>query len=118
MHLPTLEHQALHRIFSDTLAASGKTGMQRPSLPWVLSSRGGFQLSLFGYDFVADHQALTTADAERVDTAKPDESLILVKPTDADQHEGGKRMDVDSWQYRVLRHWIAAGAQPTANSMH
>ncbi len=23
------------------------------------------------------------------------------EPTDADQHEGGKRMDVDSWQYRA-----------------
>ncbi len=87
--------------------------MQRTCLPRFVSGSGGFQLSLFGYDFVADHLALTNAEAGRVNTEKPEESMILVKPTDADQHEGGKRMDVDSWQYRVLRHWIAAGAKPT-----
>ena len=72
--------------------------------------RGGFQLSLFGYDFKADYAAMLSQDTGRVDTTDIDQSLILAKPTDADMHEGGKRMDVGSWQHQVLRHWIAAGA--------
>jgi len=72
--------------------------------------RGGFQLSLFGYDFKTDYAALLSLDTGRVDTTDVDQSLILAKPTDADLHEGGKRMDVGSWQHQVLRHWIAAGA--------
>lgn len=73
--------------------------------------RGGFMLSLFGYDFAADHKALTDPEAGRVDLAGIDESLILAKPLDAAIHEGGKRMDAGSWQHRVLKRWIEAGAE-------
>jgi len=68
-------------------------------------------LSLFGYDFAADHTALTDPEAGRVDLARIDESLILAKPLDAAIHEGGKRMDAGSWQHRVLKRWIEAGAE-------
>lgn len=73
--------------------------------------RGGFTLSLFGYDFAADHASLTAEDSGRVNQQSVDESLILYKPVDSDRHEGGKRMEIDSWQYRVLARWIAAGAE-------
>ena len=73
--------------------------------------RGGFQLSLFGYDFSADHKALFDEESPRVDTSDVEESLILAKPTDEDMHEGGKRYDADGWQYRVLRRWIEEGAE-------
>ena len=73
--------------------------------------RGGFALSLFGYDFVADHKAMTDEDSGRVNLEDIHESLLLYKPIDEERHEGGKRMDVDSWQYRVLARWIAEGAE-------
>ena len=73
--------------------------------------RGGFQLSLFGYDFDADHKALLEKDAERVMSDDVEESLILAKPTDADEHGGGKRFDQAGWQYHLLRNWIAGGAE-------
>jgi len=73
--------------------------------------RGGFALSLFGYDFVADHKAMTDEDSGRVNLESVAESLLLDKPIDEERHEGGKRMDVDSWQYRVLARWIGAGAK-------
>jgi len=73
--------------------------------------RGGFALSLFGYDFAADHASLTAEDSGRVDQQAVDESLILYKPVDSERHEGGKRMEIDSWQYRVLARWIAVGAK-------
>ena len=46
------------------------------------SARGqdGFRLSLFGYDFHADHEELLKGDPPRVNIEKPLESQILVKP--------------------------------------
>jgi hypothetical protein len=73
--------------------------------------RGGFALSLFGYDFTADHKAMTDADSGRVNLDDVHESLLLYKPIDEERHEGGKRMDIDSWQYRVLARWISQGAK-------
>ncbi|MFN9915937.1 MAG: hypothetical protein ACK53L_25320, partial [Pirellulaceae bacterium] len=34
----------------------------------------------------------------------------LTKPVDADLHDGGKRFELNSWEYWVLRKWIEAGA--------
>ena len=73
--------------------------------------RGGFRLSLFGYDFQSDHDALFDADSLRVDREQPLESLILNKPTDAEMHEGGLRYKRDAWQYRVFHRWIESGAE-------
>ncbi len=88
----------------------GRLGCNGRACHGSFQGRGGFQLSLFGYDFKADHAALLAEDSGRVDTTDIDESLILAKPTDADQHEGGKRMELGSWQHQVMRGWINAGA--------
>lgn len=78
--------------------------------------KGGFQLSLFGYDFDADHKALTQLvekhGTARVDRADPADSLLLKKPTRTVAHKGGKRIETGSWQYELLRRWIEAGAAP------
>jgi hypothetical protein len=76
--------------------------------------QGGFRLSLFGYDFEADHAALAGGDEPRVDTKAPADSLALLKPTKQIDHDGGKRLEVDSWQYRLLVRWIEGGAKPVA----
>lgn len=73
--------------------------------------RGGFRLSLFGYDFKADHAALADSEHPRVIAHKPDESLILTKPTSDDMHEGGKRYELGSWQHHLLRRWVESGAK-------
>ena len=94
----------------------GRLGCNGRACHGSFQGRGGFQLSLFGYDFKADHAALLEENSGRVDVDDIDESLILTKPTDADLHEGGKRYDARSWQYHVLRSWIAAQApQPAAD---
>ncbi|TWU10771.1 DUF1549 and DUF1553 domain-containing protein [Allorhodopirellula heiligendammensis] len=93
----------------------GRLGCNGRACHGSFQGQGGFQLSLFGYDFQADHAALLAESAGRVDPDDVDESLILAKPTDADMHEGGKRFEKASWQYRVLSRWIEAGAE-SANS--
>ncbi|HYF00750.1 MAG TPA: DUF1549 and DUF1553 domain-containing protein [Planctomycetota bacterium] len=76
--------------------------------------QGGFRLSLFGYDFASDHDALVAGEEPRVLTKNPPKSRLLLKPTTSIAHKGGKRLEVDSWQYRLLQRWIKAGA-PSAN---
>ncbi len=95
----------------------GRLGCNGRACHGSFQGRGGFQLSLFGYDFQADHAALRDENSGRVDVDDIDESLVLSKPTDADMHEGGKRYDKGSWQHHVLRRWIESGAKFDSKSL-
>lgn len=97
-----------------------KAGCSTRECHGAFQGRNGFRLSLFGYDHVLDHKELT-ADTEkddpkgrprpRIDRDNPDASLALRKPLeDGLEHEGGTRLKRGSWQYRMFRDWIAAGA--------
>ena len=90
----------------------GKMGCNGRACHGSFQGRGGFRLSLFGYDFKADHEALTQGEKPRVNTTAVAESLMLQKPLQVIPHEGGTRLKEGSWQQRVLTRWIAAGAKP------
>jgi len=83
----------------------------------ALAGKGGFKLSLLGYNPAADHEAITRqARGRRIELADPARSLFLTKPTAAVRHKGGIRFEVDSREYRALSQWIASGAPaPTEN---
>lgn len=85
----------------------GRLGCNSRNCHGSFQGKGGFRLSMFGYDFDEDHKNLS----ERVDTDDVEESLILHKPTSDDNHEGGKRFEEDSWQQNLLRRWIVGGAK-------
>lgn len=89
----------------------GRLGCNGRACHGSFQGRGDFRLSLFGYDFSGDHEALMAENTGRVDVDDVEESLILAKPVDEDMHEGGKRFEKGGWQYRVLRNWIADGAR-------
>jgi len=89
----------------------GRLGCNGRSCHGSFQGRGGFRLSLFGYDFKADHEELLKGDPPRANKDKPLESQILVKPTDADMHEGGLRYKKGGWEYNVFRRWIESGAK-------
>lgn len=93
----------------------GRLGCNGRSCHGSFQGQGGFTLSMFGYDFSADHKSLTGGDEPRVDLKKPDESLIIYKPTHGDEHGGGTRFEPDGWEHRLLRRWIAAGAPGLAD---
>lgn len=90
----------------------GRLGCNGRSCHGSFQGQGGFRLSLFGYDFKADHEALTAGEEPRVLPKSPKDSLVLLKPTRSVAHKGGKRLEPDGWQYRLLRRWIDAGAPP------
>lgn len=98
------------------LPLMGRLGCNGRACHGSFQGRGGFRLSLFGYDFAADHAALTAGDTPRVNLKLVAESKILQKPTSADDHEGGERFQRDSWQYRLFARWIAGGAKPVGEA--
>jgi hypothetical protein len=94
----------------DVMPILSKAGCNGGGCHGALAGKGGFRLSLFGYDPVSDHLAITRdARGRRVDLADPGMSLLLTKPTMAVAHKGGKRLEVDGHDYRLLAAWIAAG---------
>jgi hypothetical protein len=89
----------------------GRLGCNGRACHGSFQGQGGFRLSLFGYDFAADHAALASGAKPRIDSKDPLQSLILQKSTKTVDHEGGQRITKDSWQYHLLLRWIQAGAK-------
>ena len=88
-----------------------KQGCNSGACHGALAGKGGFKLSLRGYDTLSDFHTITRqARGRRIEPADPGRSLLLAKPTGALPHKGGLRFEVDSPDYRVLAEWIAAGA--------
>ena len=77
--------------------------------------QNGFALSLLGFLPEMDFTALVKeARGRRVFQASPENSLLLLKAAGQMAHGGGKRMEVDSDEYKIIRRWIAAGT-PVGN---
>jgi hypothetical protein len=72
--------------------------------------QNGFSLSLLGFVPELDYQTLVKENrGRRLFPAAPDSSLLLTKATGISAHAGGKRMEVDSDEYKLLRRWIGSG---------
>ncbi len=80
----------------------------------ALAGKGGFRLSLRGYDPTTDHFNITRQDrARRIELSEPARSLLVAKPSGAIEHKGGIKLPLDSSDYRILVDWIASGARDT-----
>ncbi len=87
-----------------------KLGCNQGACHGAAAGKNGFKLTSRGYDPELDYQVLTRQSlGRRINKVEPAKSLMLLKATMAIGHGGGKRMDVDSLEYRVLSEWIAAG---------
>jgi hypothetical protein len=74
------------------------------------SGQNGFKISLLGFEPDVDFNALVKeARGRRLFPAAPDSSLLLLKASGGMAHGGGKRLEVGSDEYRLIRRWIAAG---------
>jgi hypothetical protein len=75
------------------------------------TGQNGFRLSLLGFVPDFDYRALVLeARGRRVFAGAADDSLLLAKASGRVPHGGGRRIEPDSEDYRVLREWIANGA--------
>jgi hypothetical protein len=101
--LPIIFGNQLVPIFTKTSCngggCHGKSGGQN-----------GFRLSLLGFEPSEDYEHLVKeARGRRLFPAAPERSLLLMKGTAALPHGGGKRLDPDSDDYRLLVRWINQG---------
>lgn len=72
--------------------------------------QNGFRLSLLGFYPADDYEFLRKESrGRRIFPAAPSESLLLTKATGRSPHGGGKRMDLDSYEYRMLVRWVEQG---------
>ena len=95
--------------FDTSRASWGRTGCNAGGCHGSFQGKGGFRLSLFGYEPEKDFIAATRdSQARRVNPGNPDQSLLLLKATGQVEHGGGMRFSKDSWQYQILREWITA----------
>jgi hypothetical protein len=106
--------------------ASGMSVRFSPDIISILTTKGcngsgchgspagqnGFKLSLFGYDLEADYQMIVKAkDGRRVNLNKPEESLVLRKPSFQIPHGGGRVLPLDSQEYKTILAWLEQGAK-------
>ncbi len=95
-----------------------KVGCNQGTCHGAKEGKNGFKLSLRGYDAVFDVRAFTDDLASRrANVASPDDSLMLLKPTAAVPHQGGKVVEPGDLHYRIIREWIGAGAKLNEKSV-
>lgn len=94
-----------------------KMGCNSGACHGAAAGKNGFKLTLRGYDPELDYLTLTRqALARRTVKLEPAKSLILLKPTLTIPHQGGRRFDVNSPEYRVIAGWISAGMLPPSDA--
>ncbi len=96
---------------TEIIPTLNKLGCNQGACHGAQHGKGGFRLSLFGFDPVFDHeQIVKSAEGRRVVVADPERSILLQKPTLQMEHGGGERLKVHSAGYDRLQRWLAEGA--------
>ncbi len=110
------EQEHLWSFRNEVQSVFSRIGCNSGACHGALAGKGGFRLSLHGYNPEGDYLTITReARGRRVELADPGKSLILTKPSGALPHKGGLKLDPKSTDYRVLAEWIAAGANGPRN---
>jgi len=100
---------------NDVVAALNVGGCNSGACHGTPSGKGGFKLSLRGFDPEADYIQLTRdVLARRTERQRPDASLVVLKALGRLPHEGGQRYQTSSLPYNMLRGWLAEGLQDDA----
>ena len=74
------------------------------------SGQNGFKLGLLGFFPEDDHEFLVKEGrGRRIFPTSPGQSLLLTKPVGKSPHGGGKRMEADGYEYRLISRWIEQG---------
>ena len=101
----------------DILPILNKAGCAAGACHASQFGKGGFKLSIFGFDPQADFRAIARASrGRRLNFGSPDFSLLMTKPSMQIPHGGGRRLQPESIAYQVLREWISRGASPPVSN--
>ncbi|HMP80974.1 MAG TPA: DUF1549 domain-containing protein, partial [Pirellulaceae bacterium] len=96
----------------DIVPILAAAGCNSASCHGAAAGQAGFRLSLFCGDPDFDYdQIVRELGGRRIHRTRPKESLLLLKATQTLEHGGDERFDTASRSYRIIRSWIAQGAQ-------
>ncbi|MBX3449448.1 MAG: DUF1549 domain-containing protein [Planctomycetaceae bacterium] len=94
----------------DVMPILGKAGCNRGTCHGNANGKGDFKLTLRGDDPTTDFQTLSHDWlGRRTNRLEPEQSLLLQKATMQVPHLGGRRFEIGSPEYVLLRDWIAEG---------
>jgi Protein of unknown function (DUF1553)/Protein of unknown function (DUF1549) len=96
----------------DVLPVLTKQGCNAAACHGSPSGKGGFRMSLRGYEPALDQLTLLRqAQGRRVSPFRPAESLLLLKPLLLVPHEGGQKLRPGDPSHRILVRWISEGCR-------
>lgn len=88
-----------------------KAGCNTGACHGAAAGRGGFHLSLYGSRPDRDFDEIVRAlEGRRLNRRNSENSLLLLKPTEQLNHEGGTRIELDGSDFQTLKRWVHEGA--------
>lgn len=103
------ENQPIH-FTNDIIPVLTKFGCNSGGCHGKLSGQNGFRLSLLGFDPEMDFMTLVQEGrGRRLSPSAPERSTFLLKATGTTGHGGGRKIDPESDEYKLLKRWIAMG---------
>src|SRR4051794_27486500 len=102
---------------TDVIAALSHAGCNQGACHGSPQGKNGFRLSLRGHDPDLDLFTLTRGEmGRRIDRARPENSLFLLKGTGRMPHQGGAPLRAGDPAYRILLRWVAEGCRDAGPS--
>jgi len=102
----------------DMIAALNVGGCNSGACHGTPSGKGGFRLSLRGFEPGTDYLTLTRdVLGRRTDPNSPDASLVMQKGLGKVPHEGGQRFQATSIPAQTMRNWLAQGLRDDPASL-
>ncbi|MCA8986563.1 MAG: DUF1553 domain-containing protein [Planctomycetaceae bacterium] len=106
-----ISQKSIPSFTHDVLPVLSKSTCNSGACHGALAGKGGFRLSLRGYDPESDYFNIARQDkGRRIELADPGRSLVLAKPSGGMPHKGGRKFEPDSVEYNIIAEWISAGA--------
>lgn len=97
---------------TDIVPILTKAGCNSGACHGAAAGRGEFHLSLYGSNPAFDYDSIVHRfKGRRVNLVDPENSLVILKPTESLSHGGGTRFDFDDPSFNLITAWIANGAQ-------
>lgn len=110
VHVEGVENQVPINFKNQIVPIFTKLGCNSGGCHGKASGQNGFKLSLLGFYPDEDHEFLVKENrGRRLFPSSPADSLLLLKATGRSPHGGGKRMDVDSYEFRLISRWVEQG---------
>ncbi len=104
------QEQRIYHFENDIMPLLNRFACNSAGCHGNAAGQNGFKFSVFGFDPMADYNALVKESrGRRVLPAAPAASLLLMKASGQMAHGGGTRIRAGTDEYELLRGWIAAG---------